>query len=400
VTWSNKLADLRADYDDRWRRMNELVEAAQAEKRDLSLDEKARFDSLSDEAASLKERIKRKEDDDSMRRAADNLGRDPLDERRSRVESPTPRPKTLGAPSLGFTRADIGELQKAALKRQTLAKTVSSTQSPMSNEIDYRHPPLPFLRDAVRILDLIPVERTEQPRLHYFRLTTAASAATAVAEGAAKPESTPVWSETEAVVRKLAHYSRANDEVIADFGSFMDVIGREMLAGLIEAENTQLLNGDGVAPNLLGLLGTSGVLTRARGTDSNLDALLKGVTDLRNGSSFAEPNAVVMNPSNFETIRLSKDTQGSYLLGNPLSAAPASLGGARFLVTTRIAAGTALMGNFSEAARVFLRQEPTLEVAPASEDSFIQNQTLIRAEERLALAVVRPSALIKITGLN
>ena len=57
-----------------------------------------------------------------------------------------------------------------------------------------------------------------------------------MAEGAAKPESTPVWTEATAVVRKLAHYTRVNDEVIADFDTFQQVIGSEMLSGLIDRE--------------------------------------------------------------------------------------------------------------------------------------------------------------------
>jgi hypothetical protein len=34
-------------------------------------------------------------------------------------------------------------------------------------------------------------------------------------------------------------------------------------------------------------------------------------------------------------------------------------------------------------------------------DEFINNQTLVRAEERMgAVAVIRPSAICKVTGLN
>jgi hypothetical protein len=61
----------------------------------------------------------------------------------------------------------------------------------------------PYLRDAGRILDLIPQGRTNAPAVHYFTGTTAASAAAAVSEGAAKPESTPVWTEVTATSTEL-----------------------------------------------------------------------------------------------------------------------------------------------------------------------------------------------------
>ena len=152
---------------------------------------------------------------------------------------------------------------------------IDSTDAPMAAVGDYRMTPFPFLRDKPQVANLIPVERTDAPTVFYFKGSTAASAAAAVAEGAAKPESSPVWTQVSAPVRKLAHYVRINDEVLQDFTNFRQVIGTALLAGLIDAENAQLLVGSGVAPNLTGLLTTSGILTQARGADSSLDAILK-----------------------------------------------------------------------------------------------------------------------------
>lgn len=307
---------------------------------------------------------------------------------------------SLGAPPLSFSKAQLAELHTAAGNRGSKA-VISSVESPMSNTVGYNFEEFPFLRDSARLLDLVPVVPTDQPRIHFFRATAGASAAAAVAEGAAKPESSPVYAEVEAVVRKLAHFTRANDEVIADFQNFIEVIGREMLAGLIATENEQLLNGSGVAPNLTGLLNTTGIQTRAMGTDTRIDAIFKATNDLRTGTSFVEPDVIVLSPVDFGLMRAQKDGNGRYLLADPMSLPPFSLWGAKVLVTNRIAAGTALVANLKESSRVYLREAPKLEVAPqgGGTTEFIANQTLIRAEERLALAVVRPTALCKVTGL-
>ncbi len=66
-------------------------------------------------------------------------------------------------------------------------------------------------------------------------------AAASVAQGANKPESSPTWEEVTAPVRKIAHYTRVNDEVIADFRAFLAVCGSEMIAELIDEENAQLI---------------------------------------------------------------------------------------------------------------------------------------------------------------
>lgn len=186
------------------------------------------------------------------------------------------RTETFGAPSLDITEKTIEDLHTAALGRHVLVKAaVDSAEAPMSLAGDYRtNSVFPWLRDKPRLLNFIPTERTDAPTVHYYRATAGATAAAAVAEGANKPESSPVWEQVSATVRKLAHYTRVNDEVLADFNNFRDVIGQEMLAGLIDEENDQLLNGTGIAPNILGLSQTVGIQTvGSAGTD--LDSTLR-----------------------------------------------------------------------------------------------------------------------------
>jgi HK97 family phage major capsid protein len=72
----------------------------------------------------------------------------------------------------------------------------------------------------------------------------------------------------------------------------------------------------------------------------------------------------------------------------------------RLVVTNAIGAGTALVGSFGQAAQVFRRSGLSVEASNSHASYFASNITAIRAEERLALAVYRPSAFVKVTGLN
>ena len=310
--------------------------------------------------------------------------------------------KSRGVPALDFSMKQVQDMHTAAQHAYHFKAEIDSTDSPMSAVGDYRMTPFPFLRDKPRVANLIPVERTDAPLVFFFKGSTAASAAAAVAEGTAKPESSPVWTQVSAPVRKLAHFVRINDEVLQDFVNFRQVIGTELLAGLIDAENAQLLVGSGVAPNLTGLLTTAGILTRARGADTNLDAVAKAKSDLRVGSSLTEPDAIVIHPTNLMTIATAKDADQRYIVADLAAPGPETLFGMRVITTTKITLNTALMGNFAEAARIYVRQPPVVELAPLGGGTveFIANQTLARCEERLALAVPRPTSLISITGLN
>lgn len=113
-----------------------------------------------------------------------------------------------------------------------------------------------------------------------------------------------------------------------------------------------------VAPDLTGLLTTRGILIRARGTDSNLDSVVKAKSDLRVGTSFTEPRRHCHPPTNLMSIATAKDADGRYIVSDPAAPGPESLFGMRIVTTTKITLNTALMGNFAEAARIYVRQSP------------------------------------------
>ena len=365
-----------------------IVKRVEGEHRGITSDERRRAEKVLERAGEIR-------DNEKLRKAVEDMN--------GSLNLASSGTKSRGVPDLNFSMQQVKSMQEAAQSGHFYKADIDSTDAPQAGVGDYsRLSPFVFLRDKPRISNLIPTERTDAPMVFFFKATAAASAAAAVAEGAAKPESSPVWQQLSVPIRKLAHYVRINDEVLADFTNFRQVIETELLAGLIEAENGQLLTGSGVVPNLSGLLTTSGILTRARATDSNLDAIAKAKADLRVGASFTEPDGLVIHPSNLATIQTAKDSQGRYLTNDPAAPGPDSLFGMRLIPTTKITLNTALMGNFSEAARLYLRQAPVVEIHPnaGGTTEFISNQTLARCEERLALAVPRPTSLISITGLN
>lgn len=322
------------------REAQHLVDTAERERRSLTDDERRRAESALKEVQQIRDHKALTNMIEGFN--ASSMGHSPM--------------KSRGVPALDFNMNQVRMMHAAAQSATHYKADIDSVDAPMAAVGDYRMTPYPFLRDKPRVANLIPVERTDAPTVFYFKATTAASAAAAVAEGAAKPEPSPVWTQVSAPVKKLAHYTRINDEVLADFSNFRQVIGTELLAGLIDAENSQLLVGSGTPPNLTGLLTTSGILTRARGADSNLDAVLKVKADLRVGASFTEPDGLIIHPSNLSTIQLAKDSQGRYITNDPAQSGPETLFGMRLIPTTKITLNTALMGNFAEAARIYVRE--------------------------------------------
>lgn len=248
------------------------------------------------------------------------------------------------------------------------------------------------------VRDLLAQGQTSQPTIRYIQETSHTNASTTVAEGAAKPEASFNLEEVDAPVRKIAAIAKITDETLADFPAVQSYIDNRLMFMVSQTEETQLLTGDGNSPNITGLL-TAVTQAQAKGTDTAIDAIYKGITKVR-AVGFFEPDGIVVHPTDWQDIRLSKDDNNNYYGGGPFSPMLGdALWGKRVVVTTAITEGTALVGAFQLGAQIFDRQGMTVEMTNSNEDDFEKNLVTIRAEERLALAIYRPLAFCEVTGI-
>ncbi len=121
------------------------------------------------------------------------------------------------------------------------------------------------------------------------------------------------------------------------------------------------------------------------------------MTDLRNGSAFAQPDGVVMNPTDWSAMRRLKDSQNRYLLTpDPTADVTPSLWGCSVILTTDMPAGTAVVGAFQLGGLLHVRQGMTVEVNNRSDQDWTHNTSTFRAELREALATLRPAAFNRV----
>jgi HK97 family phage major capsid protein len=223
-----------------------------------------------------------------------------------------------------------------------------------------------------------------------------------VAELGTKPDLGMQLTTKTTSFTKIAALASISMEALQDFQHFMQFIPAEMYAAVIDAETDQIINGDGSAPHMLGLLNQSGTLTRAVGSDTPIDALRKAFNDIRVGSSFGKANLVAMNPTTWAALQLEKATNGLYLL-NPTD--PNAIGdldnifGVRVIVNTKIPAGDAIVLDTTQAVLAWTRLGLSLEINGYGTNEFSQNYVTYRAEERIAIGVQRPTAINLVTGL-
>lgn len=252
-------------------------------------------------------------------------------------------------------------------------------------------------RQPLRVADIIPSTTTTSPSVTYYQEGAFSNSATAVTEGSAKPEAALVVGTVTEAVRKIAVLLPITDEQLADVPMAQGYVNNRLGFMVRQLLDSQILTGDGNAPNLKGILNRSSIQTQAKGTDPVPDAVYKAITKIR-VNDFSEPNTVVMHPNDWQDVRLLTTADGIYIWGSPADAGPERIWGLQVITTTAETENTALVGDFNQAE---LAMRTGLEFATTDSHStyFANNITVIRAELRAALLVYREAAFCKVTGV-
>jgi HK97 family phage major capsid protein len=304
------------------------------------------------------------------------------------------------------------------------------------------------------VAQLIPSYATDSPVVTWVRESSWTNNAAGVPEGATKPTSTHGFTRFTTQVGKIAVLERVTDELIQDAPLVWSLIQQRLVQGVQRKEEVELLAGAGY-PSLPGLLsfstsftlpqtvtaitslvfpaaGTPGIgaatdtiasVTPGRNVAYTIasaqagmviaEGLLQAITDIR-VQTFFEPDAIIMNPYDYLTVRLAKDLNDQYFGGamfgrdygqaqfepTPQATNTFGLWGKKVVTTPAMPAGLALVGDFAGWTRVLRHGGLRVDMTNTNGTDFEQNLWTARAEERIGLMVERPEVfeLVKLTG--
>lgn len=218
-------------------------------------------------------------------------------------------------------------------------------------------------------------------------------------ENALKTEAAFSLEEKDANVRKIAAIGRVSEEAYADQSFLASYIDNRLRFLVQTAEEAQLLNGSGDAPNLEGILQTEGVQSMSGATGTLGDNILTAMTKVRS-IGFYEPDGIVIHPTDYLNLRLAKDKNDQYFGGGYFQNAYANgqvpmqptIWGIRTVITTAITVGTVLLGAFKLGCQIFDREGLRVDTTETDGEDWRNNRIAVRVEERLAFAVYRPLA--------
>lgn len=274
-------------------------------------------------------------------------------------------------------------------------------------------------QQPLTVADLFMQAQTDSPTIRYMKETSYTNAADTVSEGDDKPEASFLLEETDVSIRKVAVWTKVTDETLEDFSQIRPYIDQRLAFMVRSKIDDQLLNGNGTAPNLVGLLGTSGVQTAEMSSNTAVklaEAIMNAITKVRT-VGFFEPDAIVIHPNDYQKLRLATDGNTQYYGGGFFEGQygkayndPGSIWGLRVVQTTAISEidlatpGASnkgpIVGAFQLGGAVFYRNGLSIESTNTDQDDFIMNLTTIRVEQRLGLAVYRPLAFCRVINAS
>lgn len=244
------------------------------------------------------------------------------------------------------------------------------------------------------IRNLLDVGTTSSNLIEWIKELVFTNAADVVSEGAEKPESDITYERDDVPVRTIAHWIRATRQVLADFPQLSTLINGRLTYGLKLAEENQILLGDGTGENVLGLIPQATTydtgLTRAN--DTMIDIIRHAILQVR--LAYYPATGIVLTPTDWHNIELTKDGENRYLMAQPQGVLPPMLWGRPVVESDGMPDDQFLVGAFRMAATLFDREESSIMVSSEDRDNFVKNMVTILCEERIALAVSRPAAFV------
>ncbi len=255
---------------------------------------------------------------------------------------------------------------------------------------------VPEVRRKLTLLDLISSRPTTQQLVSFIKVATPFTAAGMAPETTLKSENGVTFAVADEKVRTIATFVPASRQILDDFGELESYIRINLPYYVELTKENQLASGDGTGENLHGLI------PQAAAYDDDADVAGDTMIDTvghalaqQAGSLELEPDFIALNIADWWTMRLLKDAQGRYILGDPQSTIPPSLFGVPVAPTMSVTKGHFLVGNSTPMATE-LRQRMDMEVLISTEDidNFRKNMVTIRAEERVAAITYRPGAFL------
>jgi hypothetical protein len=271
--------------------------------------------------------------------------------------------------------------------------------------------PLPLL-PPLTVLDLITMATTDSTSVKWVRENVFTNSAAEVAESAqgaevTKPESALTLEPVTFDVTTIAHWMPAAKQSLRDVAGVKSLIDAKLEWGLRRRLAHQVIGGDGIGANLLGICNTPGIGHVDRsGSDAVtlIEDIYDGVVTI--GDAYGEtPSVCFLSRADYKVLRFARDNSGfeegtgGYIFGTPRSVNPIEVEGCLVLPNFDLPAGMSVMGIWREFA-VWMHEGITIGMSDSHADYYVKNLVAILAEFSAAAGAMETVAFCEISAAS
>lgn len=209
----------------------------------------------------------------------------------------------------------------------------------------------------------------------------------ATAQNNKKPQVSTSFAGTTLALSKLAAWLKETDEILTDAPFLASECQNTLMHQLGKVEDNFVINAIGSTVGI-------GAETYDGTTVTFADGILAAILKVKADSAY-DASVVVLNPADIYTLLSAKDSNKQYYgggyftgaYGNGAIGIPSSIWGVPIYASSIVSQGSALVAA-REAVKTWRKGGMDVAIAAENEDDFLYNRVTLRAEVRLATAVV------------
>jgi HK97 family phage major capsid protein len=250
---------------------------------------------------------------------------------------------------------------------------------------------------STHVRQLIPTGSTASDVVRFVKESGYSNGAGATAEGSTLTQSDFDMTASDANVQKIGTYFRISEEMLADTPQLTSYLSARAPEKLLEVEDTQILSGTGVSPQLSGIITDSadfaaGGFANAIESANEFDVLTVAMNQL--SLSNYQANYIMINPTDFHRILLLKDSNNNYLKDQWYQGLEPRINGVPVILSTAITSDKYLIGNFSVGTQLWVRDNVSVEFFREDGTNVRDGFVTCRVMERVALTNYLPNAFV------
>lgn len=255
--------------------------------------------------------------------------------------------------------------------------------------------------NEVHVRSIVPVGTTTSDTIRFVKESAYTDGNAATSEGSALGQTDFNLTASTANVELIGTYLRLSKQMLDDTEQLTSYISARVPSKLMAVEDDQLLGGSGVAPNLEGLRNSatawsntdSGFAAGVISNPQNIDVLITALNQIAKFNYTSD--GILMHPTDFHKILALKDGDNRYLKDQVYQGLQPTFMGVPFRLSTAMAEGEFIVGNFSQAAQIWQRDNVSVEFFEQDSDNVQKNFITVRVQERLAMTTYLPNALCR-----